>query len=203
MRYPFEHRLGLALALMLLLSAALTPITLGQGATPTPEQGYYYVVVAGDTWNRVSRATGIPIAVLKENNPEAIHPRDWLIEGERLFIPPTSVAVPATPSGQEGVWYQVKRGDTWRTVALATGVSVADLWEANPARLDASLWLYTGQWLWIPGGEAAAAATAIPTAMRGRYMPNENTRIMLLAKPDSDDGQNLKYSRARLTERNR
>jgi hypothetical protein len=51
----------------------------------------------------------VPIATLRLNNPQAVHPQDWLYEGERLFIPETSATPPATHGGWR-YWY-LKGGD--------------------------------------------------------------------------------------------
>lgn len=174
MRHPSRHRLSVAVALLLMLGAALTPeAALGQTATPIPEKATYYAVKSGDTWTRVSRITGISEEALKASNPKAAsHPRGWLIVGEKLLIPDTSApptaspAVPSAPGDQKGVWYQVRRGDTWEGLSSATGVNIARLWAANAARLDAQHNLYADRWILIPTGDASppdAPTTATPT----------------------------------------
>jgi LysM repeat protein len=157
--------LGLFVALLGLL---ILP-TLVQ-ADNNPPDGYYYTVRQGDTWSNVSHRTGVSVAELKRLNPQAIHPKGWLWVGERLLIPgkPPTVQPPkkveppkAEPTKAVGYWYQVRPGDTWNTVAKATGVSVRQLWAANPGLRNRQQWLYLGQRVWIP---AAPPATAVGVA---------------------------------------
>ncbi len=163
--------IGLALVLLLCLSAA---VALAQDGTP-PTSGYYYIVRPGDSWLGLAWRTGIPVADLKAANPTALHPNDWLWNGDRLYIPaqpslapgaaPGTTPAPGAPAA--GYWYQVKPGDNWQTVARDTGISVLDLWHANPTQLrQPNRWLYTGQWLWVPSatGEAAPAAGPVTPA---------------------------------------
>ena len=153
--------LGLA-AVMLVLPAHAS----AQSNNP-PAAGYYYTVRPGDTWSTVSRQTGVSIARLKAANPLAIHPFSWLWVGDRLYIPQplTTPQTPVAPSGSNGSWYTVNRGDTWYTVSRATGVSILDLWRANPAHIHPYYWLWIGESLWVPGGQASGVtATATATA---------------------------------------
>lgn len=157
-------RLAAALFLVVL---ALTPIP-GQAMGPaqTACSGYYYNVQRGDTWNTVAAATGISVTELRRANPQALRANGWLWLGDRLCIP-ASGAAPAQPANG-GYWYQVKPGDTWNTVAAATGVSVRELWRANPGLVNAKYWLYIGQRVWIPAappaGTTAVETTPEPTA---------------------------------------
>ena len=179
------RRMTLTVSLGLLLALALTStVALAQSGSP-PSGGYYYTVQPGDSWLTLSSRTNIPITDLKAANPTALHPYGWLWQGERLFMP----ARPSLPPGQQaatpssstaaGYWYQVKKGDTWQTVARDSGVSMLDLWHANPLQLRPNRWLYTGQWLWIPKAAAtsapaatsvAPAATAAPVATATRTL---------------------------------
>ncbi len=170
-----------SLALLVALLALLILPALVQ-ADDNPPQGYYYTVRQGDTWSIVARRTGVSASELKRLNPQAIHPKGWLWVGERLLIPgkPPTVAPPKTetpnaePTKAVGYWYQVRPGDTWNTVARATGVSVKDLWRANPGLQNRQQWLYLGQRVWVPAAPpttpatpavAAPAATPIPTVV--------------------------------------
>ena len=160
--------LGLLVALLgLLILPALVR------ADNNPPEGYSYTVRHGDTWSIVSRRTGVSVASLKRLNPQAIHPKGWLWVGERLLIPgkPPTVQPPKAETPKTvGYWYQVRPGDTWNTVARATGVSVRNLWRANPGLLNRQFWLYRGQRVWIPAAPpttpatSSAAATAAPAA---------------------------------------
>ncbi|PKO22306.1 MAG: hypothetical protein CVU38_10160 [Chloroflexi bacterium HGW-Chloroflexi-1] len=144
----------------LILSLSLAPIgapigapgsALAQGNDPPPAGGYYYVVRVGDNWSGISWVTGIPIVELKAANPTAVHPHDWLWVGDRLFIPTQPTVPGGSDQSAQGRWYQVRPGDNWQSVSRATGVTVLDLWHANPAHMHPKQWLYAGHWLWIPG----------------------------------------------------
>jgi LysM repeat protein len=160
-----------SLALLVALLGLLILPALVQ-ADNNPPEGYYYTVRQGDTWSNVSHRTGVSVAELKRLNPQAIHPKGWLWVGERLLIPgkPPQVEPPKTetpkaePSKATGYWYQVRPGDTWNTVARATGVSVRDLWRANPGLMNRQQWLYLGQRVWIPAAPPTAAAPAASVA---------------------------------------
>ena len=160
--------LGLLVALLALL--VLPAIV---QADNNPPEGYYYTVRQGDTWSNVSHRIGVSVAELKRLNPQAIHPKGWLWVGERLLIPgkPPTVEPPkaepakaetpkAEPTKAIGYWYQVRPGDTWNTVGKTTGVSVKDLWRANPGLRNRQQWLYLGQRIWIPAAPPATPVTA-------------------------------------------
>ena len=170
-RRQFLVSLGLLIALLgLLILPAIVQ------ADNNPPEGYYYTVRQGDTWSNVSHRTGASVAELKRLNPQAIHPKGWLWVGERLLIPgkPPTVEPPKVePAKTEspkavGYWYQVRPKDTWNTVAKATGVSVRQLWAANPGLRNRQQWLYLGQRVWIPAAPPATpvtAAAASPTVV--------------------------------------
>jgi len=57
------------------------------GSTP-PQHGYWYTVVRGDSWTRISQRTGVSVAALQAANPAAVRPPNyWLYAGEVLWIP--------------------------------------------------------------------------------------------------------------------
>ena len=72
----------------------------------------------------------------------------------------STVQDPAAQDDGDGTVYTVQRGDSWSTVAEATGVSVAALKEANPDAVRATDWLIVGEELFIPA--AAADETTEP-----------------------------------------
>jgi LysM repeat protein len=164
--------LALALGLGLLFWPALPAghNALAQGVTQGATGGYYYVVQLGDTWTEIAARNGLTYAQLQAANPTLLRPGDVLWPGDRLFIPGATPS-PGTLVG--GYWYTVQPGDTWQIVAKANGMSVLDLWHANPGQLVQRRWLYIGTRLWIPAhlsaepsaapaGQSATAATPIP-----------------------------------------
>lgn len=57
------------------------------GGHPSPV-GYWYTVVPGDGWYRVSAKTGVSVAALQAANPSKVRPPNyWLYAGEKLWIP--------------------------------------------------------------------------------------------------------------------
>jgi len=151
---------GLALLVLLFLPAATAHAESSMQAGEC--DGYYYTVKSGDTWIIISRRTGVTVANLKLANPQAVRRNDWVLIGEKLCIPthPPTPETGATPTAAQpsGYWYQVRRGDTWNSVARGHGMTVSELWAANPDAVNELQWLYVGQRLWIP-----ARATATPT----------------------------------------
>jgi LysM repeat protein len=142
--------LGLSLVLILLLSPASA---LAQGTGPAQGTGFYYVVRPGDTWMAIETKTGVPAARIRQYNPQAIHPHNYLWIGDRLWIPAPQ------PYHAAGYRYDVKQGDDWDSVSRATGVPVSALKAANPiAAADPQGWLYVGQQLWVPSATAATTA---------------------------------------------
>ncbi len=135
--------------LALLLALFLTSFVSAQEGP-----GYWYTVRRGDTWASISARTGVSVAELMRANPQAIHPRLWLYRGERIWIP--------RAGGETGYWYTVRRGDSWTSIARRTGVSVRTLMQANPQAIHARRWLYRGERIWIPTGQAPTTPTPTP-----------------------------------------
>ncbi len=61
-------------------------------------KGYWYQVKPGDTWNKVSRATGVPVQELWRANQGLINRLFWLYVGQRIWIPSPPPAGTATPA---------------------------------------------------------------------------------------------------------
>lgn len=71
------------------------PEPTGVAPTRVAPGGYWYQVKPGDTWNKVSRATGVPVQQLWAANPGLVNRRQWLYIGQRVWIP-------APPKGTTG-----------------------------------------------------------------------------------------------------
>lgn len=102
----------------------------GQGT----KQGYWYQVKPGDTWNKVSRATGVSVQDLWRANQGLINRLYWLYIGQRIWIPaaPPTGAATLTPAAQ----------------AAATPVPVTPIAQATPT----------------PGPTSQPSLTPAPTA---------------------------------------
>jgi lipoprotein YgeR len=123
--------------IVLLLLLSLAPAVWG-------EQGEY-IIKKGDTLSRVSRQSGVPVAVLQAVN--RLDNASALSIGTRLKIPAVHV---------------VRKGDTLYSLSRRYGVSVADLRAIN--RLSTNQALKINQKLYyVSAVDMAAAVTAPPT----------------------------------------
>lgn len=199
--------LSLLLLLALSLSFVLTATAPAAWADERPSagppgvscDGIWYRVQPGDSWWRLARRTGLSMAALRRANPQARHPHDWLLIGERLCLPfkragvaqPTRgkaaprPAAPLSVPGQPALslsrpslspgWYIVQPGDSWSSLAARTGLSIRALQAANPYAARPNQWLVIGERLWIPRMPAALGrpvATPTPT-----YAPPSPPRL--------------------------
>lgn len=173
---PLQLLAGLALLGLLALALPLH-VARAEGGPSGAQQsgacsGSYYTVKRGDTWSVIARREGISIANLKAANPQAVRARDLLYAGETICIPSATQAATPVATGvaqSGGYWYQVKAGDTWNKISRATGVSVRELWAANPTLLNRRQWLYIGQRVWIP--DLTAGTATVGTATPGTATP--------------------------------
>lgn len=144
----------LALTLALLAALLIGPVAQAAPAEVSSVQscGYWYTVRPGDSWSRVSAATGVSIAALQAANPSLVRPpQNWLFVGDQMWIP--CGAPPPTPPPSCGYWYTVQPGDSWSRISARTGVSVSALQAANPGLVrPPSNWLFVGDRMWIPCG---------------------------------------------------
>ncbi len=108
----------------------------------TPVAGQVYVVGYGDTLFSIAQAYGITVEVLAEANG-LTYPYTIYV-GQQLVIPLEGIPQP-TPTGQI---YIVQYGDTLYSIALAFGLSVEALAEANGLAYPYTI--YVGQRLVIP-----------------------------------------------------
>ena len=64
--------------------------------------------------------------------------------------------------------YMVQSGDTFSGLASRYGVSVSDLWAANPYIWNVN-YLYTGQWIYVPAGQVVympSSVSAVSSRLR-------------------------------------
>lgn len=112
-----------------------------------------YKVRRGDSWYRIGRKHGVPIAVLKKINNRR---SNLLKPGQRLMIPGSNSTQVAWRSpraktraiAQKRGNYIVQRGDTLYDISRSTGVSVKTLLSANGLR--SAKQLRAGSKLYIP-----------------------------------------------------
>ncbi|WP_147819134.1 LysM peptidoglycan-binding domain-containing protein [Salidesulfovibrio onnuriiensis] len=125
-----------------------------------PYAGYIrHRVGNGDSWWRISRRYGVPIAVLKKVNNQH---SNTLRPGQHVMVPGrgSSRALVAS-SGSEPIptsgKYRVRRGDSWWTISRKFGTTVAKLKNVNGQYSNS---LRVGQVVAIPGSRAAKASGA-------------------------------------------
>jgi LysM repeat protein len=144
--------IGLTLAVLLVLLVGPVAQAAPADASSVQSCGYWYTVRPGDSWSRVSAATGVSVAALQAANPSLVRPpHNWLFVGDTMWIPCGAPPPPAPPPGC-GYWYTVRPGDSWSRLSSVTGVSISALKAANPAHIHPNNWLFVGHTLWIPCG---------------------------------------------------
>ena len=209
-----SHKIcGQLLMLALLLAAALSsPI----GAQAGGVCGGSYVVDAGDTLNSIAAKCGTTVSAITAANPGAAEP---LKAGQTLNLavgaaggsgtvsssivssdpgysaaPAASVptAVYQQPTAYGGGTYIVQYGDTFSAIASRYGLSVNQLWAANPQVWNIN-YIYAGQVLTIPSGGSYYAPTypsapaATPEAISYGHVPagTNYTEVRLVNKSGS------------------
>ncbi len=159
------------LILTLIVSIAIPASVLAGGVC-----GGTYIVDPGDTFNKIASNCGTTVSAITSANPGVTEP---LKTGQALTVPgvtynstpippvntPTPVNPPATTinntyntynyynNGSAPVSYNntyiVQYGDTFSSIAYRYGVSVNDLWAANPYIVDIN-YIYAGMVIYVP-----------------------------------------------------
>ena len=151
---------------MLLLAFFGTPL----GAQAGGVCGGTYVVDAGDTVNSIAARCGTSASAIYAANPGVSEP---LYAGQVLILPGSSTVpstpIPSTPptapvnnyyttnnyynyppaASSGGTYYVVQPGDTFSGIASSYGLSVQQLWAANPQIWNIN-YIYAGQVIYIP-----------------------------------------------------
>ncbi len=148
MRSPSQTARFLApVGLVLLLAAVVAVIaTTPQGAatqarsqdstdTTVPRIPPYWTVRPRDTFTEISQKTGLTLAQLQAYNPDA--DPDSLYPGQRLNLwahPPAPRPKPPGPR-----FWTVQPGQSFGSIAAATGISLSVLEQLNPGLKPAAL----------------------------------------------------------------
>lgn len=171
---------------MLLLAFFGTPL----GAQAGGVCGGTYVVEAGDTAESIAAMCGISASAIYAANPGVSEP---LSAGQVLILPGSSTVpstpIPSTPiptsppaapvnnyyttnnyynypaaASSGGTYYVVQPGDTFSSIASRYGLSVQQLWAANPQIWNIN-YIYAGQVIYIPpsGGSPTQPIAPAPT----------------------------------------
>jgi len=122
--------------------------------------GSNYVVQWGDTMAGIAAYCGTTVSALYAANPWTT---GYLYAGQVLAIPDSSNYCNCCNCPQDGYTgysgtYTVKWGDTFAKIANRYGVSVSNLWAANPYVWDINR-IYPGQVLNVPGSSTTSDST--------------------------------------------
>ena len=135
--------------------------------------GGAYIVDAGDTLSSIASKCGTSVSAITTANPGVADP---LRAGQTLTLPgsgssgsnvtvsivssdtsynPTPRPNPTPPATTRNGTYVVQYGDTFSAIASRYGLSISQLWAANPQIWNIN-YLYAGQVIYIPtsGGQA-------------------------------------------------
>ncbi|NWF64812.1 MAG: LysM peptidoglycan-binding domain-containing protein [Chloroflexi bacterium] len=156
----FRKPIVLTILGVMILSAALIPFQVRAGGVC----GGTWVAEAGDTVEKIAAICGTSAGAIYSANPGI---GSNLAAGQVLNVPGANYGVTATavavvtvvpvitaapvavPTAIVGGRYVVQPGDTFAGIAYKLGVSIYDLWAANPFIWDINI-LYVGQVLNLP-----------------------------------------------------
>ena len=140
------------------------PAPMAAPLPPPAAETTTYVVVKGDTLERIAKKSGVTLKALAAANPGVVPTR--LQVGQKLIIPaPASTpppdmgtAAPGTSMGGGEEMYTVKAGDTLTKIARAHGTTVKAIEAANNLSTTR---IKVGQKLKMPSA-APTPAPAVP-----------------------------------------
>ena len=209
---------------ILTLLAALIPLQVRAGGVC----GGAYTIDPGDTVDKLAALCGTSPAAIYAANPGLKEPltvgQTINIPGANFGVTATVTVTPATPIpttpaavinnyytynyyGNSTVpvssaTYTVQPGDTFAGIAYSFGVSINDLWAANPTIMDPNI-LYVGQILYIPYWYVPVPGVGVPTAEpQPLSYPGDIPKnapqgtVQLVNKSNSDVYISLRTSRA-------
>lgn len=135
--------------IFILVAILITTFAIPGSAHAWSACGNTYVVQWGDTLGGIAAYCGTTVAALYAANPGI---SGYLYAGQVLAIPGYNVC--NCPPVTYSYTYTVQRGDTFSEIAKRYGVSVNNLWVANPHVWDINR-IYSGQVLYVPSSQPA------------------------------------------------
>ncbi|MDW7675740.1 MAG: LysM peptidoglycan-binding domain-containing protein [Bacillota bacterium] len=112
--------------------------------TPAVCSGFLYTIVRGDTLAQISTRFGVRLVDIIIANPQIINP-DVIFAGQVICIPippPADIECP-------GFLYTIQAGETLAILAQRFGITVQQIFAANPQILDPNR-VFAGQTICIP-----------------------------------------------------
>ncbi len=135
---------------LILLSTFAVPAGVQAGGAVC---GSSYIVQWGDTLEAIAARCGTTVSAIFAANPGI---SNYLYAGQVLVIPTGS---PCNCTGSGYIYaYTVQPGDTFSAIAGRYGVTVNDLWAANPQIVNINQ-LYPGQVIYVPSPVWAVIVT--------------------------------------------
>ncbi|MFN8410837.1 MAG: LysM peptidoglycan-binding domain-containing protein [Anaerolineales bacterium] len=163
----FKTFVRISVLMTMLVSALAIPVNVLAGGVC----GGAYIVDPGDTFSKIAAKCGTTVSAITSANPGVSEP---LKTGQTLNVPGityNSTPVSNTPAPVATATYiplsnftgkyTVQVGDTFSNIATRYGVSVNDLWAANPNIQDIN-YLYVGQVLNVPSASAVIVGNSTP-----------------------------------------
>lgn len=181
---------------LLLLAFLAVPASVQAGGVC----GGKYVVDAGDTLNSIASRCGITVSAITAANPGVADP---LKAGQTLTLPvgssgggvtstivssdttttTTTTYVTPTVTNSSGT-HVVQFGETFSSIAYRYGLSVNQLWAANPQVANIN-YVYVGQVLTIPGGGSTSTTDLKPLSYGNVPAGTPHSGVRLVNKSSS------------------
>ncbi len=105
-----------------------------------------YVTQAGDTWSSIAARFNLSLLELELANPQIQDPNLAIKAGQLLYIPPSGLATPPSPTFMQ---YWVRPGDNFSKIASQFNLKLWELQLANPQVKDPNH-IVVGEVLSIP-----------------------------------------------------
>ena len=110
---------------------------------PPTCSGFFYTIVQGETLGEISQRFGVRLVDIAIANPQIVNP-DVIFAGQVICIP-----IPPPPEVCAGFLYTIQPGETLFVIANRFGVTVQQIFAANPQIIDVNK-VFAGQQICIP-----------------------------------------------------
>lgn len=125
--------------------------------------GFLYTIQPGDTYYRLALRYGTTVAAIQAANP-GVNPNALQV-GQQICIPVAPTTTPTVPPCAGGFLYTIQPGDTFYSLAIRYGTTVAAIQAANPGVNPNAL--VPGQQICIP---VPPTSTPTPVPCPGGFL---------------------------------